>query len=86
MLTTMHTPWGRYRRTHLPFGISLVPEEFQRRFRDVLCGIDGIINIVDDINEMGRGESMQDAILDFDQKVCSNVRSSATPQDSWLTF
>jgi len=40
LLTTMHTPWGRYRWTPLPFGISSAPEDFQRRIHDVLCGLD----------------------------------------------
>ena len=29
LLTTMHTPWGRYCWLHLPYGISCAPEEFQ---------------------------------------------------------
>ena len=37
MLITMHTPWGRYRWTRLPFGISSAPEEFQRRIHDRCC-------------------------------------------------
>ena len=35
-LTTMHTPWGRYRWNRLPFGISSAPEEFQRRLHHSL--------------------------------------------------
>ena len=69
MLTTMHTPWGRYRWTRLPFGISSAPEEFQRRLHDVLCGLDGVINIADDIIVMGRGESQAEANLDHDRTV-----------------
>ena len=69
MLTTMHIPWGRYRWTRPPFGISSAPGEFQRRIHDVLCGIDGIINIADDIIVMGRDDSMQAAILDHDRTV-----------------
>ena len=33
LLTTMHTPWGRYRWLRLPYGISSAPEEFQLRMR-----------------------------------------------------
>ncbi len=64
MLTTMHTRWGRYCWTRLPFGISSAPEEFQRRIHDVLCGIDGIINIADDMA----------AILDHDRTVVELLR------------
>ena len=66
MLTTMHTP---YRWTRLPFGISFAPEEFQRRLHDILCGMDGIINIADDITVIGRGESLAAATIDHDRSV-----------------
>lgn len=49
-LTTMHTPWGRYRWTRLPFGISSAPEEFQRHLHNILCGMAGVVNIADDVD------------------------------------
>ena len=63
-LTTMHTPWGRYRWTRLPFGISSAPEEFQRRLRDVLLGMEGVLNTADVIIVIGRGETLQAATVD----------------------
>ena len=45
LLTIMHTPWGRYCWTLLSFSISSAPEEFQRRLHDILCGMDGVVNI-----------------------------------------
>jgi hypothetical protein len=71
MLTTMHmhTPWGSDRWTHLPFGIRSAPEEFQRGIHDVLCGLDGIINIPDDIIVMSRGDYLQAATGDHDQSL-----------------
>ena len=69
LLTTMHTPWGRYRWTRLPFGISSAPEEFQRRLHDVLCGIEGVVNIADDIIVIGRGGTLADTIQDHDRTV-----------------
>ena len=68
-LTTMHTPWGRYRWTRLPFGISSAPEEFQRRIQDVLCGLEGVVNIADDIIVIGRGTSLKEATHDHDRTV-----------------
>ena len=68
-LTTMHTPWGRYRWTRLPFGISSAPEEFQRRLHDILCGMEGVVNIADDIIVVGRGDSLTDAHVDHDNTV-----------------
>ena len=44
----MHTPWGRYRWTLLPLGISSATEEFQRRIHDVVCCLEGVVNIADD--------------------------------------
>ena len=68
-LTTMHTHWGRYRWTRLPFGIISAPEQFQRRLHDILCGMEGVFNIADDIIVVGRGESLTDAHDDHDQTV-----------------
>ena len=68
-LTTMHTPWGRYRWTLLPFGISSAPEEFQCHLHDILCGMEGVVNIADDIIVAGRGESLTDAHVDHDNTV-----------------
>lgn len=69
LLTTMHTPWGRYRWTCLPLGISSAPEEYQRRCHDVLCGLEGVVNIANDIIVIGRGESLGDATQDHDRTV-----------------
>lgn len=46
--TTMFMPWGRYRWTRLPFGISSASEEWQRRIHMVLEGLQ-VISIADDI-------------------------------------
>ena len=69
LLTTMHTPWGRYRWTRLPFGISSAPEEFQRRIHDVLCGLEGVVNIADDIIVVGPGKTLPEATHDHDRTV-----------------
>ena len=64
-LTTMHTPWGQYRWTRLPFGISSVSEEFQSCLHYILCGTAGVVNIADDIIVVGHGESLADAHVDM---------------------
>ena len=69
LLTTMHTPWGCYRWTLLPFGISSAPEEFQRRIHDVLCGLEGVVNIADDIIVVSRGKTLPEATHDHDRAV-----------------
>ena len=69
LLTTMHTPWGRYHWTRLPFGISSAPEEFQRRIHHVLCGLEGVVNIADDIIVVGRDKTLPEATHDHDRTV-----------------
>ena len=69
LVTTMHTPWGRYRWTRLPFGISSAPEEFQRRIHDVLCGLEGVVNIADDIIVVGWGKTLPETTHDHGRTV-----------------
>lgn len=48
-LCTFNTPLGRYRFKRLPFGISSAPEVFQRCIARHLEGLDGVVNVIDDI-------------------------------------
>ena len=52
--------------TRFLFGISSVPEEFQQRPHDELYGLEGVVNIADDIIVIGQGESLGDASQDHD--------------------
>ena len=52
-LTTMATPFGKYRWTRMPFGISPSPEEFARRLHDEIQGLPGVVSIADDILVFG---------------------------------
>ena len=65
-LTTMHTPIGRYRWLRMPFGVSLGPEEYQRRQHEALEGLSGVVNKADDILVFGRGGSLEEAEKDHD--------------------
>lgn len=76
-LTTMNTPMGRYRWTHMPFGISSAAEEFQKRIHEALEGIEGIINIADDILVFGSGEDKCSAEHDHDQNLRSLLQRCA---------
>jgi transposase InsO family protein len=69
LMTTMHTPWGRYRWLRLPYGVSSSPEEFQKRMHEALDGLNGIANIADDIMIYGLGDSPSEAELDHDNKL-----------------
>ena len=65
-LTTMHTPISRYRWLGMPFGVSLGPEEYQRRQHEALEGLTGVVNKADDILVFGSGYSMEEAEKDHD--------------------
>ena len=68
LLTTMHTAI-EVRWLRLPFGISSAPEEFQRRQREVLEGLEGVINIADDILIYGCGDTQEEADKDHDKNL-----------------
>ena len=70
-LTTFGTPWGRYRWTRMPFGISPAPKEFQRRLHTALGGLEGVVPIFDDILIFGVGETKEEAIENHDQRLKS---------------
>lgn len=68
-MTTMHTSYGRYRWTRLPFGISSAPEEFQSRLMTALEGLKGIALVADDILTYGVGDTYAEAEADHDQNI-----------------
>ena len=47
--TMFITPFGRYHLNKLPFGISCVPELFQRRMNTILEGLEGMVCLMDDV-------------------------------------
>ena len=49
LLTTFRGPDGCYCYNRMPFGIASGPEEYQRRQHQFLGGLNGVINIADDI-------------------------------------
>ena len=48
MLTTFIMPFGQFCFSHLPFGITSGHEYFQKRMSDILAGLEGVINMIDD--------------------------------------
>ena len=61
LLTTMITPFGRFRRSRLLFGLSVSSEIFQKRLTEALDGLNGVICVADDIVVVGRGETQAGA-------------------------
>ncbi len=49
LLTTFNTPIGRMKWNRMPFGISVAPEEFQRRIDENLEGLEGVKVTANDI-------------------------------------
>jgi len=62
-LTTFITPYGRFCCSRLPFGISSAPEYFQKRVSQILEGLEGVANLIDDIIVWGRTIQEHDARL-----------------------
>ena len=67
-LTTFATPFGRYRWKRLPFGLSASSEIFQKRVSQALEGLEGILNITDDILIYGVCDTEDEARRDHDRK------------------
>ena len=67
LLTTFSTPYGRYRWLRLPFGLSVSSEIFQKRVNQALEGLEGILDITDDILVYGVGKDMKEATEDHDR-------------------
>ncbi|KAI4896969.1 hypothetical protein NFI96_005599 [Prochilodus magdalenae] len=69
LMTTFWTPWGRKRWLKLPFGVSVVPEVYQRKQHELLAGLKGVEPIADDILVVGCGDTDNDAVSDHDTKL-----------------
>ena len=69
MLTTFQTPFGRYRATRLPFGLSVSSEIFQKRLCQALEGLHGVAAVADDILVYGVGDTFEEATIDHDAKL-----------------
>ena len=75
-MTTMHTSYGRYRWTRLPFGINSAPEEFQVRLMTALEGLEGIALVADDILTFGVGDTYAEAEADHDVKILALMQQA----------
>ena len=61
LLTTMITPFGRFRWLRLPFGLKVSSEIFQRKLTEALEGLTNTISVADDIILAGCGKDKQEA-------------------------
>lgn len=73
-LTTMITPFGRYRWKRLPFGLKVSSEIFQRKIDEALEDLNGVFNIVDDIIIVGCGATESEALADNNQNLSKCIQ------------
>jgi hypothetical protein len=64
LLTTMETPFGRYRWKRLPYGTSPSPEIFQAKLGAALSNLRNVACIADDILIFGTGDDESEAVAD----------------------
>ena len=71
LLTTFATPFGRYRWCHLPFGLMVSSEIFQKRLHQALEGLEGVRCIADDVLIWGRtDDEHEERVRSFLQRCC----------------
>lgn len=63
ILTTFVTPFGRFKFLRLPFGLNSSPEHFQKRIAQVIDGLPGVVNLMDDIIVYGQNYDEHDTRL-----------------------
>ena len=63
LLTTFATPFGRYQWKRLPFGLSESSEIFLKRVSQALEGLEGILNITDEILVYGAGDTKDKLVM-----------------------
>ena len=68
-LTTMWTPFQKYRWLRLPFGVKNASEEYQRRQTEALAGIPGIEIVADDILVCGYGDTSDEATRNHNENL-----------------
>lgn len=63
IMTTFHTPFGRYCWKRWPFGLSVSQDLFQAKMDQILEGLHGVASIADDIVVYGKDEEEHDRNL-----------------------
>ena len=79
-LTTMITPFGRYRWKRLPFGLKVSSEIFQGKLDEALGGLEGVFSVVDDVVIAGCGQTVKavkEAQIDNQRKLTETLERCA---------
>lgn len=72
-LCTIATPFGRYSFKRLPYGLNSASEVFGKAIYDALCGLEGVVNYLDDILVFGRNMEEHNGRL---KKVLERLRDN----------
>ena len=64
-LTTFITPFGRFCFNRLPFGITSVPEYFQKKMSQLLEGLKGAVCMMDNVLIYGQNQAEHDRRVDL---------------------
>lgn len=59
-LCTFNTPWGKYRWTRLPFGLTCSGDVFQEKMDSIFGSLEGVSGIADDTLIFGSSETKHD--------------------------
>ena len=68
-LTTMITPFGRYKWNRQPFGLKVSSEIFQKKLVSALAGLKGVFAVADDVIVIGCGETEKEAMEDHEKNL-----------------
>ena len=75
-LTTFNTPFHRYRWLRMPFSINSAPEIFQARMDQIAERLTRIKVYMDDFLIIGRGETQEETLADYDQNLVKFLEHS----------
>ena len=81
LLTTMITPFGRYKWKRLPFGLSVSGEIFQRHLTEALADLDGVICVADDKAVLSKDDAQHESQLEALLQRCEeiNIKLNKSP-------
>ena len=90
-LTTFATPFGRYRYTRLPYGLSSAPEVYHRVIGDHFGDLEGVETFIDDILVHAPTEELHDQRLNAVLERCRKInltlnREKCTFRSSEVTY
>ena len=85
LLTTFHTPFGRFRWLRLPFGISSAPEVYQKHLQNAVTNhVTNAENFIDDIVVWGKTIEEHDIAVQNLMERCKEANVTLNPKKSMV--